>query len=70
MNFKEHIKIRATKALATFNRIDRLANLGNRLTANSLRQIYQVYVDSSLDYGSPVKWKPYRSIDVTVLEAM
>jgi hypothetical protein len=39
LNFKEHIKIRAIKALATFNRIERLANLENGLTANSLRQI-------------------------------
>jgi hypothetical protein len=37
LNFKEHIKIRATKALATFNWMDRLANLENGLTANSLR---------------------------------
>jgi hypothetical protein len=64
LNFKEHIKIRATKALATFNRMDRLANLQNGLTANSLRQIYQVYVNSSLDYSSSVWWKPSRSITV------
>lgn len=62
LNFKEHIKIRATKALATFNRMDRLANLENGLTANSLRQIYRACVNSSLDYGSPVWWKPGRSI--------
>jgi hypothetical protein len=40
LNFKQHIKIRAIKALATLNRMDRLANLENGLTANSLRQIY------------------------------
>jgi hypothetical protein len=68
LNFKEHIKIRAIKALATFNRMDRLANLENGLTANSLRQIYQACVNSSLDYGSPVWWKPGRSI--TALDAI
>jgi hypothetical protein len=62
LNFKEHIKIRAIKALATFNRMDRLANLENGLTANSLRQIYCACVNSALDYGSPVWWKPSRSI--------
>jgi hypothetical protein len=68
LNFKEHIKTRATKALATFNRMERLANPENGLTANSLRQIYQACVNSSLDYGSPVWWKPSRSI--SVLEAI
>jgi hypothetical protein len=62
LNFKEHIKTRATKALATFNRMDRLANLENGLTANSLRQIYQDCINSTLDYGSPVWWKPSRCI--------
>jgi hypothetical protein len=56
------MKIRAVKALATFNRMDRLANPGNGLTANSLRQIYRACVNSALDYGSPVWWKPSRSI--------
>jgi hypothetical protein len=56
------MKIRAVKALATFNRMDRLANLGNGLTANSLRQIYRACVNRALDYGSPVWWKPSRSI--------
>jgi hypothetical protein len=42
--------------------MDRLANLENGLTANSLRQIYCAYVNSALDYGSPVWWKPSRSI--------
>jgi hypothetical protein len=37
LDFKEHMKIRSIKALATFNRMDRLANLENGLTANSLR---------------------------------
>jgi hypothetical protein len=41
LNFKQHIKIRATEALAALNRMDGLANLENGLTANSLRQIYQ-----------------------------
>jgi hypothetical protein len=68
LNFKEYIKIRAIKALATFNRMDRLANLENGLTANSLRQIYQACVNSSLDYSSPVWWKPGRSI--TALDAI
>jgi hypothetical protein len=56
LNFKEYMEIRTTKALtlAAFNRMDRLANLENGPTANSFRQIYQVYVDSSLDYGSLV----------------
>ena len=62
LNFKEHIQIRATKALATFNRMERLANTENGLTANSLRQIYRACVVSALDYGSPVWWKPSRSI--------
>jgi hypothetical protein len=62
LNFAEHIKIRSAKALATFNRINRLANLESGLTANSLRQIYRACVDSALDYGSPVWWKPSRSI--------
>jgi hypothetical protein len=42
--------------------MDRLANLENGLTANSLRQIYQACVNSTLDYGSPVWWKPGRCI--------
>ena len=54
LNFKEHIKIRAIKALATFNRMDRLANLENGLTANSLRQIYCACINSTLDYSSLV----------------
>jgi hypothetical protein len=62
LDFKEYIKIRTIKALATFNRMDRLANLENGLTANSLRQIYHACVNSALDYGSPVWWKPGRSI--------
>jgi hypothetical protein len=68
LNFKEHIKIRATKALATFNRMDRLANLENGLTANLLQQIYQACVNSTLDYGSLVWWKPSRCI--TALDAI
>jgi hypothetical protein len=62
LDFKEHMKIRAIKALATFNRMDRLANLENGLTANSLRQIYRACVNTALDYGSPIWWKPGRSI--------
>jgi hypothetical protein len=62
LNFKEHMKIRAMKALAMFNRMDRLANLENGLTANSIRQIYCACVNSTLEYGSPVWWKPGRSI--------
>jgi hypothetical protein len=42
--------------------MDRLANLDNGLLAKSLRQIYQACVNSTLDYGSPVWWKPGRSI--------
>jgi hypothetical protein len=38
--------------------MDRLANLESGLTADSLRQIYRACVDSALDYGSPVWWKP------------
>jgi hypothetical protein len=51
---KEHIQMRATKALASFNRMERLANIENGLTAKSLRQIYQACVTSAIDYGSPV----------------
>ena len=54
LNFAEHIKIRSTKALATFNRMVRLANLESGLSTNSLRQIYRACVNSALDYGSPV----------------
>jgi hypothetical protein len=54
LNFKEHIQTGSTKALATFHRMDRLANLENGLIANSLRQTYRAYVDSALDYGSPI----------------
>jgi hypothetical protein len=61
LNFKEHVKIRSIKALNSFNRMDRLANLENGLTANSLRQIYRACIISTLDYGSPVWWKPSRS---------
>jgi hypothetical protein len=42
--------------------MDRLANLENGLTVNSLRQIYYAYMNSTLDYGSPVWWKPSRLI--------
>jgi hypothetical protein len=48
--------------------MDRLANLENGSTAKSLRQIYQACVNSSLDYSSPVWWKPGRSI--TALDAI
>jgi hypothetical protein len=34
--------------------MERLANLENGLTANSLRQIYKACVISVADYGSPV----------------
>jgi hypothetical protein len=46
--------------------MDRLANLESGLTANSLRQIYRACVDSALDYGSLVWWKPNRPIKAIV----
>jgi hypothetical protein len=59
-----HTQTRSTKALATFNRMDRLANLENGLTANSLWQIYRICIDGALDYRSPIWWSPNRQISL------
>ena len=62
LTFKEHISIRATKALSSFNRMSRLANIGNGLTASSLRTLYIACVSSISDYGAPIWWKSRRSL--------
>ena len=42
--------------------MERLANLENGLTVNSLRNIYRACVSTVADYGAPVWWKSHRSI--------
>lgn len=61
LTFKEHIRIRATQAYASFLRMDRLANSERGLTSHSLRQIYKACITSVADYGAPVWWKSGRS---------
>ena len=62
LTFKDHIKIRATKALASFQRMVRLANSERGLSARSLRQLYNACVVSVADYGAPIWWKSRRSV--------
>ena len=62
LTFKDHIKIRATKAYSSFKRMERLANSERGLTARSLRQLYRACVVSVADYGAPVWWKSKRSV--------
>lgn len=62
LTFKEHIQIRASKALASFYRMNRLANIGNGLSTRSLRTLYLSCVTTVADYGAPVWWKSKRSI--------
>lgn len=60
--FKNHIRIRSMQAEATFQRLERLANIERGLSAKALRQLYLACVTTVADYGSEIWWKPKKAV--------